>query len=105
MAPSIADLAQKVDGLSLDALADKYPGCHPEINPLDLYRAHLANVLEPIITGVKDVKLIYTNLQWTSGLGKGDLTLPTPSLGIKKGTDIKKGTNYAQLAKEWAEKV
>lgn len=96
MAPSIADLAQKVDGLSLDALADKYPACHPEINPLDLYRAHLANVLEPV-TGV-DPKLIYTNLQWTSSLDKGDLALPTASLRIK---DAK----YDQLAKEWAEKV
>lgn len=113
MAPSIADLAQKVDGLSLDALADKYPGCHPEINPLDLYRAHLANVLEPI-TGVKDVKLIYKNLQWTSGLGKGDLTLPIPSLGLEEPKDPKdtsqkpkkiNNAKLAQLAKEWAEKV
>ena len=96
MAPSIEDLAKKVDGLSLDALADKYPACHPEINPLDLYRAHLANILEPI-TGV-DPELIYTNLQWTSSLDKGDLALPTASLRLK-------GAKYDQLAKEWAEKV
>ena len=96
MAPSIEELAKQAEGLTLEALADKYPNCHPEINPLDLYRAHLANVLEPV-TGV-DPKLIYTNLQWTSSIDKGDLALPTASLRIK-------GAKYDQLAKEWSEKV
>ena len=56
----------------------------------------LERILEPV-TGV-DPKLIYTNLQWTSSIDKGDLALPTASLRIK-------GAKYDQLAKEWSEKV
>lgn len=93
---SISQLAKRVDGLSLEAITEKYPNCHPEINPFDLYRAHLANVLGEI-TGV-DTNIIYPNLQWTAGLDKGDLVLAAPSLRIK-------GKKPDELAAAWAEKV
>ncbi|KAK3940227.1 arginine--tRNA ligase [Diplogelasinospora grovesii] len=89
-------LAQKVEGLSLESIADKYPNCYPENNPFDLYRAHLANVLGEI-TGV-DTKIIYPSLSWTLSLDKGDLTLAAPALRVK-------GKKPDELAKEWAEKV
>ncbi|KAK3323055.1 hypothetical protein B0H66DRAFT_473984 [Apodospora peruviana] len=94
---SIEKLAKQVEGLTFEAIADKYPNCHPEINPFDLYRAHLANVLSGI-TGV-DSSIIYPNLAWTLSLDKGDLTLAAPALRIKG----KKPDQLAELAKEWAE--
>jgi arginyl-tRNA synthetase len=87
-------LAKQVEGLSLSGLAEKYPNCYPAINPFDLYRAHLANVLGEL-TGV-DTKIIYPQLQWTQ-LDKGDFVLATPSLRLK-------GKKFDELAKEWAEK-
>ncbi|AEO58584.1 hypothetical protein MYCTH_2306029 [Thermothelomyces thermophilus ATCC 42464] len=88
-------LAQKVGGMSLDAITEKYPNCHPEINPFDFYRAHLANVLSGI-TGVEP-KIIYPALSWTSGLDKGDLMLAAPALRIK-------GQKPDELAQQWADK-
>ncbi|KAK3358177.1 hypothetical protein B0T25DRAFT_590149 [Lasiosphaeria hispida] len=88
-------LAKQVDGLTLEAVTAKYPNCHPEINPFDLYRAHVADVLANI-TGV-DNQLIYPNLQWTSGLEKGDMVLAVPSLRVK-------GKKFDELAVEWADK-
>ncbi|KAK0639889.1 arginyl-tRNA synthetase-like protein [Cercophora newfieldiana] len=91
---SMDQLAKQVEGLSLDAIAEKYPNCYPAINPFDLYRAHLSNVLSEL-TGV-DTKIIYPNLQWTQ-LDKGDFVLATPALRLK-------GKKFDELAKEWAEK-
>ena len=89
-------LVKQVDGISLDALAEKYPNCHPEINPFDFYRAHLSNILAEI-TGV-DTKIICPNRSWTQSLDKGDLVLPAPALRIK-------GQRPDELSKQWAEKV
>ncbi|KAL2130752.1 hypothetical protein VTI74DRAFT_5990 [Chaetomium olivicolor] len=91
----IERLAQQVDGMSLGAVTDKYPNCHPEVNPFDFYRAHLSNVLADI-TGV-DPKIIYPALSWTQGLDKGDLILAAPALRVK-------GRKPDELAKEWTEK-
>lgn len=90
------ELASQVKGLSLEDATARYPNCHPRINPFDLYRAHLANVLHDI-TGV-DHKIIYPNLQWTSGLDKGDIILAAPSLRLK-------GKKPDELAREWVAKV
>lgn len=89
-------LASLVEGLSLDGASKKYANCYPTINPFDLYRAHLADVLAEV-TGV-DHKIIYPNLQWTTGLDKGDLILACPSLRVK-------GKKPDELATEWAAKV
>jgi len=93
---SIEQLVGKVEGLSLETIAEKYPDCHPEINPFDLYRAHLTNILADI-TGV-DTKIIYPALNWTASLDKGDLTLAVPALRIK-------GKKPDELAAEWSAKV
>ena len=96
MTSQLEQLVQKVEGLSLDAFAEKYPNCHPKINPFDLYRAHLSSVLAEI-TGV-DTKIIYPALAWTASLDKGDLVLPAPALRIK-------GKKPDELAAEWGAKV
>ncbi|KAI0481783.1 arginyl-tRNA synthetase [Xylaria cf. heliscus] len=73
---------------------DKYPNCHPETNPVDLYRAHITSILHEI-TKV-DSTIIYNALQWTMSLDKGDLVLAIPALRIP-------GNPFA-LGKEWLEK-
>lgn len=89
-------LSSLVEGLSLDSIAQLYPSAHPEINPLDFYRAHLSNVLATI-SGVATAT-IYPAVNWTSGLDKGDFIVAVPALRIK-------GTKPDILAAEWAEKV
>ncbi|KAK1777555.1 hypothetical protein QBC45DRAFT_186034 [Copromyces sp. CBS 386.78] len=94
-AAPIDQLVKQVDGLSLDAIKAKFPENYPELNLMDLYRAHLSNVLSEV-TGV-DTSLIYPNLGWTSGLEKGDMALPVPALRVK-------GKKPNELAEEWAAK-
>ncbi|KAK4071247.1 uncharacterized protein Triagg1_6278 [Trichoderma aggressivum f. europaeum] len=89
----IDKLTSLVNGLTLDSVTEKYPQAHPEINPLDLYRAHLSNVLAGI-SGV-DTQIIYPAINWTTGLDKGDFVLAVPALRIK-------GEKPDALATKWA---
>jgi arginyl-tRNA synthetase len=90
------DLAEKLVTLGVADSLRPYPNCYPEINPVDIYRAHLTTILAEV-TGV-DASIIYPALQWTQTLDKGDLVLPVPALRVK-------GKKPAELAAEWAEKV
>lgn len=92
----IDQLTTLVSGLSLDSIAEKYPQAHPEINPLDFYRAHVSNVLAGI-SGV-DSQIIYPAINWTTGLDKGDFVLAVPALRLK-------GQKPDALAIKWAEEV
>ncbi|PKK50458.1 hypothetical protein CI102_5189, partial [Trichoderma harzianum] len=89
----IDKLTSLVNGLTLDSVTEKYPQAHPEINPLDLYRAHLSNVLAGI-SGV-DAQIVYPAINWTTGLDKGDFVLAVPALRIK-------GEKPDALATKWA---
>ncbi|GIJ98325.1 hypothetical protein Aspvir_000441 [Aspergillus viridinutans] len=93
---SAADLPVAVEGLTLQSTAEtsKFPNCYPSLNPVDHYRAHIAEKLGAA-AGIEPEKL-YPKLQWTNTLDKGDLVLPVPSLQIKK--------NPQELCKELAEK-
>ncbi|ERS98653.1 arginine-tRNA ligase [Sporothrix schenckii ATCC 58251] len=91
-AAAVDQLASLVEGFDLHEAESKYPNCHPDTNPFDLYRAHLTNVLTKV-TGV-DASLVYPALQWTTGLDKGDLILATPALRVK-------GKKPDALAAEW----
>lgn len=93
---SIDQLATLAGDLSLSEGSDRFPNFYPESNPLDVYRAHLTNILQPI-TGV-DPKIIYPAVQWTSSLDKGDLVVAAPALRVK-------GKKPDELVKEWSEKV
>ncbi|KFA64673.1 hypothetical protein S40285_06162 [Stachybotrys chlorohalonatus IBT 40285] len=88
-------LVSQVEGLTLESISEKYPNAHPEINPYDLYRAHLADILASI-SGV-DRAIVWPAIQWTQGLDKGDFVLAVPALRIK-------GTKPDVLASEWAAK-
>jgi arginyl-tRNA synthetase len=68
----------------------------PTYNQIDIYRAHIAELLAPI-TGVASEQ-IYPLLQWTQILEYGDLMLPVPALRIK-------GKKPDALAVEIKEKV
>lgn len=96
MATGIEELVKLTSNLSLDTIHDKFSNCYPETNPIDVYRAHLTNVLEKV-TGV-DPKIIYPAIQWTQGLDKGDLIVAAPALRVK-------GKKPDELVKEWEEKV
>ncbi|KAG5965915.1 hypothetical protein E4U58_002658 [Claviceps cyperi] len=91
----IDQLAQRVEGLTIASVTQLYPNAHPEINPLDLYRAHLTDLLSKA-SGV-DKSIIYPVIMWTQSLDKGDFVVAVPALRIK-------GTKPDVLAKEWAAK-
>ncbi|KFH43410.1 Arginine--tRNA ligase, cytoplasmic-like protein [Hapsidospora chrysogenum ATCC 11550] len=92
---AVEQLAGQVEGMSLDAIAQTYPNAHPEANPLDVWRAHLSNVLSKI-SGV-DTSIIFPVIAWTQSLDKGDFIIPVPALRIK-------GEKPDALAVEWASK-
>lgn len=89
-------LAKHVEGLSLDSVASKFPATHPDINPLDFWRAHLTTVLNQL-TGVAP-EIIFPAINWTNGIDKGDFMVAVPAFRIK-------GSKPDALAKEWSEKV
>jgi len=101
------DVVEKTHTQSIDELIStlkefgvsevpKAPNTYPELNPVDIYRSHITELLSPI-SGV-DPKIVYSALQWTNTLDMGDLTLPVPALRIKgKKPDV--------LAAELGEKV
>jgi arginyl-tRNA synthetase len=60
---------------------DSYPNSYPKINPVDVYRAHVASILHKI-TNV-DANIVYNALQWTQSLANGDMVLPIPALRVK----------------------
>ena len=66
------------------------------VNPVDIYREHIADALAPIV-GLPAQEILH-RLQWTLTQDKGDLMLPVPALRIK-------GKKPAELATEWVEKV
>ncbi|KAJ5949277.1 Arginine--tRNA ligase cytoplasmic [Penicillium verhagenii] len=80
----MSDLSSSVQALTLQSTTttSDFPGCFPSLNPMDIYREHIATELSKG-TGI-DAELIYTRLAWTNTLDKGDLSLPVASLRIKK---------------------
>ncbi|KFY07570.1 hypothetical protein V491_08516, partial [Pseudogymnoascus sp. VKM F-3775] len=94
MAHANADeLAASLQSLGLQGSLDTYPNCYPEINTVDIYRAHITSILSDI-TGV-DRSIVYPSLQWTQTLEKGDMVLPVAALRVK-------GKKPNELAEEWA---
>ncbi|KAF6827798.1 arginyl-tRNA synthetase, partial [Colletotrichum plurivorum] len=89
-----SDLATQLEKLSIGKL-ESFPGCYPDVNPVDIYRSHITSLLHDV-TGV-DKPIIYNALQWTQSLDKGDLVLAVPGLRIK-------GKKPAELSEEWLAK-
>lgn len=74
----------------------KMPNTFPELNPVDIYRSHITELLASV-SGI-DEKIIYPAVQWTQTLDKGDLVIAVPALR-------QKGKKPDEFAKELAEKV
>lgn len=76
MTSAEGQLPVSVESLSLHSTTEKskFPDCFPSLNPVDVYRAHIAEKLGEV-TGIEPEK-IYPRLQWTNTLDKGDLVLP-----------------------------
>lgn len=55
----------------------KYPNCFPSINPMDKYRAHIAELVAQAL-GL-DPLHVYPRVHWTNTLDKGDLVMPVES--------------------------
>ncbi|OOQ90565.1 Arginine--tRNA ligase, cytoplasmic [Penicillium brasilianum] len=84
---SADSLTASVQALTLQSTTktSKFAGCFPTLNPMDIYREHIAEELGKA-AGI-DPELIFSRLAWTSTLDKGDLSLPVAALRIKKKPD------------------
>lgn len=73
---SADSLTASVQSLTLQSTTttSKFPGCFPTLNPMDIYREHIAEELGKA-SGI-DPELIFSRLAWTNTLDKGDLSLP-----------------------------
>jgi arginyl-tRNA synthetase len=67
--PAVAELPIH----STTADVPKYPNCYPSINPIDKYRVHIAELVADTLQ--LNPEHVYTKLQWTTTLEKGDLVL------------------------------
>lgn len=69
-------LTASVQALTLQSTTktSKFAGCFPTLNPMDIYREHIAEELGKA-AGI-DPDLIFSRLAWTNTLDKGDLSLP-----------------------------
>ncbi|KAK4973348.1 arginyl-tRNA synthetase [Elasticomyces elasticus] len=78
----VDELTSSLRALGLESLP-KYsnPNTYPTLNPVDLYRSHITDLLAPI-TGVEP-DVIYGALQSTQSLDYGDLMLAAPALRLK----------------------
>ncbi|PSK58595.1 Arginine--tRNA ligase, cytoplasmic [Elsinoe australis] len=93
---SIEELTSALNGLGVDKvpqIADTIS--YPTYNQIDIFRSHIAELLEPI-TGASP-KIILPALQWTQTLDHGDLMLPVPALRLK-------GKKPDEIAKDIVEK-
>jgi arginyl-tRNA synthetase len=94
-ADTMTDLTATLRSLGISKVP-QLPNTSPALNPVDVYRSHITELLAPI-AGV-DPKIVYNALQWTQTLAMGDLILPVPALRVK-------GKKPDELAKEISEKV
>ncbi|KAF2114220.1 hypothetical protein BDV96DRAFT_495470 [Lophiotrema nucula] len=97
--PSVDELAATLKGLGLEQVPHQ-PGTWPSLNPMDVYRSHITELLSRS-SGI-DPKVIYPTLAWTAKPENGDLQCAVPALRIgKKGDDLK--AKAEELAKGFPE--
>lgn len=96
MGSNDSSLANRLSALHVNTEILNFPNSYPDRNPVDIYRCYLSETLANI-TNV-DANTIFTALQWTQTLDKGDLNLAVPRLRVK-------GHAPDNLARQWAEAV
>ena len=74
-----ASLPASVAALSLQSTEQRsqFAGCFPTLNPMDIYREHIATEISKYLS--VDAEKVYSRVAWTSTLDKGDLSLPVRS--------------------------
>lgn len=92
---TLEDLIQTLSKFGITEVP-QFPNAYPALNPVDIYRAHIAGLVAPI-TGA-DPTVTYQAIQWTQTLDKGDLVLPVPALRLK-------GKKPDEIAKKIVEDV
>lgn len=92
---SMDELSALLSAIGIEKVPQQ-PNTHPALNPVDIYRSHITELLAPV-AGV-DPKIVYNALQWTNTLDKGDLVLAAPALRLK-------GKKPDELATDLAAKV
>lgn len=90
---SVSELAATLSAIGISEVPQA-PNTYPSLNPYDIYRSHITELLAPI-TGA-DPKVILQSLQLPNTLDKGDLVLAVPALRLK-------GKKPPELALEFAE--
>ncbi|TID23712.1 arginyl-tRNA synthetase [Venturia nashicola] len=91
---SMDELSAQLSAIGI-AKVPQQPNTYPALNPVDIYRSHITDLLAPV-AGV-DPKIVFNALQWTNTLEKGDLVLAAPALRLK-------GKKPDELATELAAK-
>jgi arginyl-tRNA synthetase len=92
---TVNELTAQLSAASLDDMKG-VPNFSPGTNPVDIYRAHITDLLHQV-TGV-DKKTIYPAVAWTASLDKGDAIVAVPALRVK-------GKKPDELCAEWVAKV
>lgn len=98
-----SSLPAAIESLSLRTSSEtsKFPNSFPSLNPVDVYREHIAENIGAI-AGVEPEK-VYPRLQWTNTLDKGDLVLPVCHCAffiVKLANDCWIGTGAANQEQE-----
>ncbi|KAF1816625.1 arginyl-tRNA synthetase [Eremomyces bilateralis CBS 781.70] len=79
-ATSVEELTSTLKNFGLDSVP-QLPNTYPTLNPIDIYRSHIASLISPIVS--VDAKTILPTISWTNSLDNGDLMLPAAALRIK----------------------
>lgn len=77
---SLADLTSTLSAIGLSDVPT-HTGTYPALNPVDIYRSHIAEKLASIAK--VDLAIAYNTIQWTQSLDKGDLVCAVPALRVK----------------------
>ena len=87
---SLDGLQTRLEALNIDTPIRYFDKTHVLVNPIDIYRCYLANMLASVVES--DRQLIYDSIQWTNSLINADLLLVTPKLRSKgvKPVDVAK---------------
>jgi arginyl-tRNA synthetase len=92
--PSVDELAATLKTFGLDSVP-KAPNTFPALNPVDVYRSHITELLASVTD--LDPKVIYPAIQWTQTLDKGDVAIPVPALRVKGKKPVEFAAELAAL--------
>lgn len=90
------ELTSSLSNLGINPSLPHYPGANPLVNPIDIYRSYLTEILVHLTEA--DANRIYPALQRPKTVDKGDLVLAVPQLRIQNAKP-------ADLATSLVEKV